>query len=87
MITPKKDFIDSGLGTPHNELVGSGQVVQSITTAFAQFCLSINAGGPMEKSDAFAQIQGARKFIETWMNLGKKHEPIQEDPRQLKPLR
>lgn len=86
-LDPKKQFIQAGQFEAHNELTGSFQVQATMERAFAHFCLTIHAEGPMGKSDAFSQIEGARKFIDMWLNFGRTVEPVKTDSRELKPIK
>jgi hypothetical protein len=85
-LDPKKSFLASGLTENHNNLVESPQVRASVEYAFAQFCTNSHSGPLTNKAEAFAQIEGARGFINTWLNLGRPPEPEKEDSRQLKPI-
>lgn len=85
-VDPKGTFIANGLGVTHNSIAESPSIQTSLEIAFAQFCLNLRADNPVAKADAFSKIEGARQFIDLWLNLGRLPEPEKEDPRQLKPL-
>lgn len=82
-LEPKKDFI-ARHGIAHAPLVETAST--SLQYAFAHFCMTLHAESHLDKATAFAQIEGARRFIDLWMNLGREAEIPDRSVRQLIPI-
>lgn len=85
-LDPKRDFLAADRGTNHSSIAESPAIQSSLEAAFAHFCLKLHAESPLSKSEAFCKIEGARQFIDTWLNFGWLPEPEKPDSKALKPL-
>jgi hypothetical protein len=79
MLTPKGDFLkDSKRASTHQEIVANPALKEAIKIALLQYAM--DAGGEDAEPNKLATIglrlEGAKGFIDAFMNLGNKSKPM-----------